>query len=65
MQSTTPVSSAWPSPVTAEEALKGRLLLVDDDALFRESLGHNLLDEGYERLSRNTGTCAKASIIES
>ncbi|MEA2781301.1 MAG: two-component system, OmpR family, response regulator ChvI [Rhodospirillaceae bacterium] len=33
-------------PVDASTA-KGRLLLVDDDALFRESLGQNLLDEGY------------------
>jgi two-component system response regulator ChvI len=31
----------------ASPAIKGRLLLVDDDALFRESLGQNLLDEGY------------------
>jgi two-component system, OmpR family, response regulator ChvI len=58
MQPTTPVSSAWPSPVTAEEALKGRLLLVDDDALFRESLGHNLLDEGYEVASAEGGEIA-------
>jgi two-component system response regulator ChvI len=32
----------------AESTAKGRLLLVDDDALFRESLGQNLVDEGYE-----------------
>jgi len=25
------------------------LLLVDDDDLFRESLGLNLVDQGYER----------------
>jgi two-component system, OmpR family, response regulator ChvI len=31
----------------AESEAKGRLLLVDDDALFRESLGQNLMDEGY------------------
>ena len=32
----------------ADTIAKGRLLLVDDDALFRESLGQNLVDEGYE-----------------
>ena len=32
----------------ADTTVKGRLLLVDDDALFRESLGQNLVDEGYE-----------------
>jgi CheY-like chemotaxis protein len=42
----------------AEQTAKGRLLLVDDDALFRESLGHNLLDEGYDVTSADGGEAA-------
>jgi two-component system, OmpR family, response regulator ChvI len=36
------------------------LLLVDDDDLFRESLGLNLVDEGYEVTSFGNGTDALA-----
>ena len=32
----------------AENEPKGRVLVVDDDALFRESLSLNLVEEGYE-----------------
>lgn len=55
MQPTTPVSPALQSLMQAEQTAKGRLLLVDDDALFRESLGHNLLDEGYDVTSADGG----------
>ena len=58
MQPTTPVSPALQSPMPAEQTAKGRLLLVDDDALFRESLGHNLLDEGYDVTSADGGEAA-------
>src|SRR3981189_2848653 len=34
------------------------LLLVDDDDLFRESLGLNLIDEGYEVTSFSNGAAA-------
>jgi len=36
------------------------LLLVDDDDLFRESLGLNLIDEGYEVTSFASGSDALA-----
>ena len=36
------------------------LLLVDDDDLFRESLGLNLVDEGYEVTSFDNGRDALA-----
>ena len=36
------------------------LLLVDDDDLFRESLGLNLIDEGYEVTSLGNGRDALA-----
>ena len=39
------------------------LLLVDDDDLFRESLGLNLIDEGYEVTSFNNGRDALAYLI--
>jgi two-component system response regulator ChvI len=42
----------------AENKPRGRLLLVDDDALFRESLGQNLLDEGYDVASVEGGEAA-------
>jgi two-component system, OmpR family, response regulator ChvI len=45
---TTTLPPVLQQPTPAGEALKGRLLLVDDDATFCESLGRNLLDEGYE-----------------
>jgi len=37
---------------------RGRLLLVDDDALFRESLSQNLMDEGYDVASVDGGEAA-------
>src|SRR3977135_3059135 len=33
---------------TSETAIPPHIVLVDDDDLFRESLGLNLVDEGYE-----------------
>jgi two-component system, OmpR family, response regulator ChvI len=48
MEATTRESPVLQKPMPAEKALKGRLLLVDDDASFCESLGRNLLEEGYE-----------------
>src|ERR1700752_2252281 len=38
------------------------LLLVDDDDLFRESLGLNLIDEGYEITSFCNGSDALSSL---
>ena len=43
---------------TADEADPVRVALVDDDELFREALGLNLQDEGYEVLSFNGGESA-------
>ena len=40
------------------------LLLVDDDDLFRESLGLNLIDEGYEVTSFDNGEDALAYLDE-
>ena len=40
------------------------LLLVDDDDLFRESLGLNLIDEGYEVTSFGNGRDALAYFAE-
>jgi two-component system response regulator ChvI len=42
----------------ADTEPRGRLLLVDDDALFRESLGQNLMDEGYDVASVDGGEAA-------
>jgi two-component system response regulator ChvI len=53
--------SIWPFALTvgaSEQTTKGRLLLVDHDALFRESLGHNLLHEGYDVTSADGGESA-------
>src|SRR6266446_6939563 len=50
------------SPLEAASAapLMPHLLLVDDDDLFRESLGLNLIDEGYEVTSFGNGRDALA-----
>ena len=42
----------------AENEPKGRVLLVDDDTLFRESLSLNLVDEGYDVASVDGGEAA-------
>src|SRR5579859_4097250 len=44
---------------------KGRLLLVDDDAVFRESLGRNLMDEGYDVTSVDGGEAALGQLSNS
>jgi two-component system response regulator ChvI len=41
-----------------EAASKSRIVLVDDDDSFRESLGLNLIDEGYEVTSFSNGAAA-------
>jgi two-component system, OmpR family, response regulator ChvI len=43
---------------------RGRLLLVDDDALFRESLGQNLMDEGYDVASVDGGEAALGQLAK-
>src|SRR6266481_8066788 len=48
MQSTTAALPMLETASLAREPAKGRVLLVDDDAAFCESLSLNLLDEGYE-----------------
>jgi two-component system response regulator ChvI len=48
-------SSSPPSAAPGKEPRPARLVLVDDDDLFRESLGLNLLDEGYEVTSFSAG----------
>ena len=40
------------------------MLLVDDEALFRESLGQNLLDEGYKVASVDGGEAALGRLFE-
>src|ERR671931_2566471 len=40
----------------AERGPQPRIVLVDDDDLFRESLGLNLVDEGYDVTSFSDGT---------
>jgi two-component system response regulator ChvI len=48
-------SSSSPNAAPAREPRPAHLVLVDDDDLFRESLGLNLLDEGYEVTSFSAG----------
>jgi two-component system response regulator ChvI len=43
---------------TSEAAIPPHIVLVDDDDLFRESLGLNLVDEGYEVSSFASGAPA-------
>jgi two-component system response regulator ChvI len=42
----------------AENQSRGRVLIVDDDALFREALGQNLAEEGFELVSVDSGIAA-------
>jgi DNA-binding response OmpR family regulator len=56
-----PTSSPRPTPMHGAEQLRPdpvRIAIVDDDALFRESLGGNLADEGYRILSFADGRSA-------
>jgi len=50
-----PISSPKPGTAAMTNAGIARVALVDDDDLFRESLGLNLADEGYEVVSFNRG----------
>ena len=43
---------------TTDEADAVRVALIDDDELFREALGMNLLDEGYDVVSFDGGESA-------
>lgn len=45
-----------------ENKVKGRVLVVDDDDLFRESLGLNLVEEGYEVATAEGGEAALAEL---
>lgn len=48
----------------AEEASpRGRVVLVDDDELFRESLGQNLVDAGFDVVSFGSGEPALAHLL--
>jgi two-component system response regulator ChvI len=49
------VSSTSSASATSAIAERSRVLLVDDDDLFRESLGLNLIDEGYEVINFSSG----------
>jgi two-component system response regulator ChvI len=51
-------SSSSPTGESAEGAVDARIVLVDDDDPFRESLGLNLLDEGYAVTSFSSGAAA-------
>jgi two-component system, OmpR family, response regulator ChvI len=52
------LSSFSPNGEAEREARLGRIVLVDDDDLFRESLGLNLVDEGYAVTSFSNGAAA-------
>jgi len=48
---------------TASTPAQGRIVLVDDDGLFRESLGQNLIDAGFEVRSFESGEKALAHLL--
>jgi two-component system response regulator ChvI len=50
-----PTAASSNSSASATRATGSRILLVDDDDLFRESLGLNLIDEGYEVINFSSG----------
>ena len=52
------LSSFSPSSKGEREAVPARIVLVDDDDFFRESLGLNLVDEGYAVTSFSNGAAA-------
>src|SRR5438093_1296519 len=53
-----PMAMIGPEAPAGGPAAMPHLLLVDDDDLFRESLGLNLIDEGYEITSFGSGSDA-------
>jgi two-component system, OmpR family, response regulator ChvI len=52
------VSSSLLANTANEKAMPPQLVLIDDDDLFRESLGLNLIDEGYDVTSFSNGAAA-------
>jgi two-component system response regulator ChvI len=52
------LSSFSPNSEGEREAAPARIVLVDDDDFFRESLGLNLVDEGYAVTSFSNGAAA-------
>ena len=51
------------SNLAEQAASRGRVVLVDDDELFRESLGQNLIDAGFEVVSFGAGEAALAHLL--
>src|SRR6185312_14233760 len=51
-------SDNCPARTTGARAAAAQIVLIDDDDLFRESLGLNLIDEGYEVTSFSGGAAA-------
>src|SRR5260221_7735963 len=51
-------SDNLPARIIRETAAPTQIVLIDDDDLFRESLGLNLIDEGYEVTSFSSGAPA-------
>jgi hypothetical protein len=51
-------SDNCPARATGARAAATQIVLIDDDDLFRESLGLNLIDEGYEVASFSGGAAA-------